>query len=62
MDEHNAQRVNCMIQKYAACSGSNCAKCGFNKEEYERRKKLPLVKFDNGLYGKRVGRSSKTED
>ena len=48
-------RENCMM-KNAACSGKGCRKCGFYAGEDERRRDLPLVKLDNGLYGKRVGR------
>lgn len=57
MDEKNTKIVNCMIGKNAVCNGSNCARCGFDWKEYERRKKLPLVKLDNGLYGKYDGKN-----
>lgn len=57
MDEWGAVKSNCMLAKGAQCSGTDCDKCGFSWKEDERRKKLPLVKLDNGLYGKRVGKA-----
>lgn len=39
----------------AECTLKPCRTCGFSFPEMERRRKLPLVKLDNGLYGKRVG-------
>ena len=41
----------------AACnSPESCnTKCGFNFKENERRKKLPLVKGEDGLWRKYVG-------
>ena len=36
---------------------SDCAYCGFHALEARRRKRLPLVRLDNGLAGKYVGRT-----
>ena len=41
----------------AKCPLKPCRGCGFSFPEIERRRKLPLVKLDNGLYGKRVGKA-----
>ena len=35
-------------------SKSNCQYCGFDVDEDERRKALPLVKGEDGLYRKNV--------
>lgn len=53
-------RENCTMNN-AQCNGRDCKDCGFSAGEMERRKKLPLVKLDNGLYGKRVGRHKRSE-
>ena len=62
MDEMNPVSSKCMIMKGAACNGKDCSTCGFSWKENERRKKLPLVELDNGLYGKRVGRKQRAEE
>lgn len=54
-------RENCTM-KDAQCNGQGCRDCGFSVGEIERRKKLPLVKLDTGLYGKRVGKRRRPED
>ena len=61
MDEWGAVKSNCMLGK-EKCSDGDCSKCGFSWKEDERRRKLPLVKLDNGLYGKRVGKRKRPED
>lgn len=43
------------------CPLKPCQGCGFSLAEIERRKALPLVKLDNGLYGKRVGKRIRPE-
>lgn len=60
-DEHNDFHSVCMI-KHAACFGHGCETCGFSYKEALRRKALPLVKLDNGLYGKKVGKRERPED
>ena len=54
-------RQNCSM-KDAQCNGRGCSECGFSTSEILRRKNLPLVKLDTGLYGKRVGKRKRPED
>lgn len=40
--------------RFGGCSegkanGTACQHCGFDKDEHERRKKLPLVRCEDGL-------------
>lgn len=44
------------------CTLKPCLQCGFSYPEIERRKLLPMVKLDNGLYGKKVGRRKPSEE
>jgi hypothetical protein len=46
----------------AKCTLKPCRGCGFSFPEIERRKALPLVKLDNGLYGKIVGQRKTPEE
>ena len=62
MAEFNPYAVLCMIgedEKKCSCQlgrGAWCKRCGFNRDEYERRKALPLVKDPRtGLHTKFVG-------
>lgn len=56
-----SHRENCTM-KDAQCNGRECSTCGFSVAEVKRRKTLPLVKLDTGLYGKRIGKRSRPED
>jgi len=55
------------VQKGCTCGGcgrsgwspADCRKCGFQAREAERRKKLPLVRLENGLIGLYVGKQKK---
>lgn len=51
-------RGNCLKGGCAHVSsgGQECRHCGFDADEIQRRKALPLVELPNGLRGKRVGR------
>ena len=44
------------------CSHHNdfksCPRCGFNRDEDKRRKKLPMIKGEDGLLRKYVGKSN----
>lgn len=52
-------------QQAAACTlpghcdfPKGCESCGWNKNEAERRERLPLWKNNKGLWQRRIGRSS----
>ena len=45
----------CSINKnILTCPLCPCSECGWSYKEIERRRKLPLIEFPNGLYGKDV--------
>ena len=44
-------RANCMQRGCNEPNAIACSRCGLDKEEYQRRKKLPLEKLPSGLYG-----------
>ncbi len=44
-------------RKEETCIQAPCDGCPWSYAEIERRKKLPLVKFPNGLMGKYVGKN-----
>lgn len=50
-------RGNCLKGgcAYVSPSGAECRRCGFDADEFKRRKALPLEELPNGLMGKRVG-------
>lgn len=39
----------CMLKDGGAGCGLQCERCGWNRQEYERRKALPLVRGEDGL-------------
>lgn len=45
---------NCNMAGCSAGEGPWCARCGFNKREDERRKKLPLVEGTDGICRKLI--------
>ncbi len=58
MDEKPYVSKVCSLNiKESKCTRGPCDRCCWSYQEIERRRKLPLVKLDNGLYGKRVGRN-----
>ena len=57
MNKSYKSKVCSLDRKEDACTHGPCERCCWSYEEIERLRKLPLVKLDNGLYGKRVGRN-----
>ncbi len=59
MDEKN-EACLCGLSKYgtdcpyAKIAPQLCRRCGWNPEERERRKTLPLVRGEDGLYHKDI--------
>lgn len=41
---------------YVSPNGAECRHCGFDADELQRRRALPLEELPNGLRGKRVSR------
>lgn len=60
MNEKPKPPENCL--KNGCYWPSNCSRCGFNKAEAERRKKLPLVLWSDGLRRKIIPRKERPED
>jgi len=46
---------NCLYHPHG-CGNPNCARCGFDRAEAERRRKLPLVRGRDGLRRKIIKR------
>lgn len=51
--------VNCILYQHRSpedtpCSARQCSHCGWNEEEAERRKELPLRQDKHGLWYKNV--------
>ena len=44
-------RENCLQNGCAAPSSVSCYGCGFDREEHQRRRKLPLEQLPDGTYG-----------
>lgn len=53
-------RENCVKGGCARVSsnGQECKHCGFDADEFQRRRALPLVELPNGLLGKVVRRET----
>lgn len=55
-------RENCALGRVRAdCLKANCATCGWYKPEIARRKELPLVKGEDGLWRKIIGKAPEGE-
>lgn len=58
--EDAAKKVCMLPDSISRCpmryaGGETCRRCGWQQEELERRKGLPLVKDENGIRRKHVG-------
>ena len=51
----NCTKVGCA---HVLSGGQECRHCGFDAEELQRRKSLPLVALPNGLHGKVIPRET----
>lgn len=60
MSEKPKPPKNCL--RGGCDSVGKCSRCGFDREEYERRKKLPLVLGPDGLRRKIIPRKEHPED
>lgn len=49
--------VDCLMCPGAGCAWpTGCSKCGFDRKEAERRKRLPLILCEDRLYRKIIGK------
>lgn len=55
------QERACLME--AGCSKpKNCSRCGFNRKEAARRKRLPLMPGEDGLLRKVIPRKKEAEE
>lgn len=47
--------MKCTNERGKFCKKQDCERCGFNPEEAERRKDIPLTECDDGLRRKILG-------
>lgn len=64
--EDAAKKVCMLPDSISQCpmryaGGEACLRCGWQQEELERRKGLPLVKDENGIRRKHVGMEDATD-
>lgn len=58
------ERADGIVCSNPSCTtgpGNDCKLCGFNMEEAERRKTLPLIADENGIRRKYVGKHIKND-
>lgn len=51
--------MKCTNENGNFCEHRDCARCGFNADEAERRKNIPLTECDDGLRRKVITKEKK---